>query len=127
MAWQTGNYAKVWEIEHKSDSWAKVQLSTSRRIRETGEYETDFSRWVDFRGTSNVQHLSRHKAGDRIKLGDVAVTTPKKPDGSGYYENFICWSFEDADGGGSAPANRRASKPADSGEIDDDGEEYPFD
>ena len=127
MAWQTGNYAKLWQIEHKSDTWAKAQISTSRKDKETGEYETDFSRWVDFKGTANVQHLARCKEGDRIKLGDLSVTQTKKKDGSGYFDNFTVWTFEDADGGTRGKkTEKKPAKMVDDGEIDENDDDFPF-
>ena len=83
---------------------------------------------MDFFGTANVQHLSRHKEGDRIQLDRVTVRTPKDEETGKYYTNFICWEFKDADGE-SGGKQTRASKPVDSGEIEADepeSDDYPF-
>ena len=128
MGFRSGAYAKIWKIEHRSQTWARVNLSVSTKDKETGEYETLFTGFVDFFGTANVQHLSRHKEGDRIQLDRVTVRTPKDEETGKYYTNFICWEFKDADGE-SGGKQTRASKPVDSGEIEADepeSDDYPF-
>lgn len=131
MGFRKGAYAKCWSIEPKSQAWAKVKLSTSRKDKDTGEYETDFSGFVDFFGTACVQKLSRHKDGDRIILDDVEVTTKYDKEKDIQYTNFKCFSFneiEDGDNKSSPP--KKKGKSVDDGEIDNDIDEddgsYPF-
>lgn len=130
MGFSNGAFCKVWKIEHKSQTWARVNLSVSVKDRDTGEYSTEFSGFVDFFGTANVQHLSRHKEGDRIQLERVDVRTPKDEETGKYYTNYICWSFKDIEensGGGSS--TRKQKKPVDDGEVevpDEPDDDYPF-
>lgn len=131
MGFRTGAYCGLWEIEHKSPRWAKVKISTSRKDPETGEYETDFTGFVDFFGTACVQKLSRHKNGDRVILGDVEVTTKYDKENDIQYTNFKCFSFneiEEGDNRSSPP--KKSGKSVDDGEIDPDEDDlegdYPF-
>ena len=43
MGFRTGAYAKVWEVTPMSDTSTKVRMSVSRKNKQTGEYEQDFS------------------------------------------------------------------------------------
>jgi len=130
MGFRTGAYAKLWEIEQKSQGRSRVRLSTSRKDKETGEYETDFSGFVDFCGSACVQKLSRHKNGDRVVLGDVDVTVRYDKEKDVQYTNFKCFSFEEIEDGGAPRHTRPAAKHVDDGEIDNDIDEddgsYPF-
>ena len=47
----------------------------SRKNKNTGEYETDFSGYVGFVGTVAAKKAAQLKEKDRIRLGDVDVTT----------------------------------------------------
>lgn len=126
MGFATGKFAKLWSIEQKSQTWAKVQLSTSRKDRDTGEYETDFSGFVDFMGSANVQSLARHNEGDRIVLGDVDVTTRYDKEKKINYTNYKCYSFSEIDGSSPKKTATKKAQAVDDGEIDED-EDYPFD
>lgn len=117
MGFRTGSYAKVWEVEPKSDTNTSVRLSISRK--NNGEYEQDFSGYVSFFGTATAKKAACLKAGDRIKLGDVDVTARYNSDTKTTRTNFKCFSFEVAD---SSPATAASSDPqpvVDSGEVDD--------
>ena len=46
MGFRTGAYAKVWEISPMSDTSTKLRISISRKNKQTGEYEQDFSGFV---------------------------------------------------------------------------------
>ena len=126
MGFCNGSYAKMWKIEHKSNTWARVNLSVRVKDKDTGEYTTEFSGFVDFFGTANVQHLSRHKEGDRIQLERVDVRTPKDETTGKYYTNYICWSFKEPD---ETPGGKQTQKPAkqvDDGEPDEQDDDLPF-
>lgn len=129
MGFENGAFCKLWGIDHRSQTWARVNLSNSIKNKETGEYSTEFSGFVDFFGTANVQHLSRHKEGDRIQLERVTVRTPKDEKTGKYFTNFICWSFKDIeDGSGGKSSGKKTSKPVDDGEVEpDEDDDYPFD
>lgn len=75
MGFRTGAYAKVWEVTPMSDTSTKVRMSISRKNKQSGEYEQDFSGFVLAIGTAAAKKAAGLKEGNRIKLGDVDVTT----------------------------------------------------
>ena len=70
MGFRNGAYAKIWNSEDKG-KYSVVELSTSKKNKETDEYETDFSsKFVRFIGAA---HEALKNLGDRtrVKLGSV--------------------------------------------------------
>jgi hypothetical protein len=119
MGVRTGSYAKVWAVEPKSDTNTTVRISISRKNKQTGEYEQDFSGFVSFVGTATAKKAACLKEGDRIKLGDIDVTTSYNAEKKITYTNFKCFSFETEE----ANTTTNTSEPqpeVDSGEVDDD-------
>ena len=98
----------------------EVRLSVSRKNKQSGEYEQDFSGFVNAVGTAAAKKAGSLKEGDRIKIGDVDVTTKYDADKKVTYTNFKMFSFE-LDGDTTAPkANNTEPQPSvDSGEVDD--------
>ena len=74
MGFRTGSYATIWSVESASDTRTKARISISRKNKQTGEYDTDFSGFVDFIGTAAAKKALMLKEKDRIRLGDVDVT-----------------------------------------------------
>lgn len=103
MGFRTGAYATVWETKEGNGNWTDVRLSISRKNRETGEYETDFSGFVRFIGdaSSRVRNLGDRA---RIKIGECDVTNRYDKEKGVTYTNFAVFSFEDADGNSEAPS-----------------------
>ena len=52
MGFRKDTFATVWSVEPTSDTMTKARISISRKNRQTGEYETDFSGFVSFVGSS---------------------------------------------------------------------------
>lgn len=98
MGFRTGCYATVWQVEPKTATITSVRVSTSRKNKETGEYDQDFSGFVGFVGTGCASKASQLKERDRIKLGDVEVTNKYDKSTGKSWTNFNCYSFEMADG-----------------------------
>lgn len=71
MGFRVGAYAKVWSVEPKSDTWTKLRISISKKKKDTEEYITEFSGFVDVNGTVSAARAARLKEGDRIRLGEV--------------------------------------------------------
>lgn len=109
MAFKTNGYLTIWEIKPISDTMTKARVSSSRKNKQTGEYETDFSGFVTFNGTSAASKAANLRERDRIKLGDVDVTNRYDKERDVTYTNFRIWSFEMADE--AQPANNH-SEPA---------------
>lgn len=120
MGFRTGAYAKVWEVTPMSDTSTKVRMSVSRKNKQ-GEYEQDFSGFVLAIGTAAAHKAAGLKEGDRIKLGDVDVSTKYDKDKKVTYTNFKMFSFEtDGESSSSRPAPPDEPKPGvDDGELDD--------
>ena len=119
MGFRTGAFAKVWEVKPFSDTSTKLRISVSRKNKQSGEYEQDFSGYVDAVGTAAAKKAACLKEGDRIKLGDVDVVTKFVKEKNTTYTNYKMFSFE-LDGDTAAPkANTEPQPTVDSGELDD--------
>lgn len=96
MGFRKDSYATVWSVEAKTPSVTKVRISISKKNKQTGEYEQDFSGFVNFCGAAASNALKLHEK-DRIKLGDVDVTTWYNKEKKIEYTNYACFSFDMAD------------------------------
>lgn len=120
MGFRTGAYAKVWEVKPVFDTNTKCRISISRKNKD-GEYEQDFSGFVAFVGTAAAKKAACLKEGDRIKLGDVDMTTKYDKEKETTYYNFKCFSFEMADEAGNKPNPTTPDEAiVDGGEVEDD-------
>lgn len=130
MGFRTGSYATIWSVESASDTRTKARISISRKNKQTGEYDTDFSGFVDFIGTAAAKKALMLKEKDRIRLGDVDVTNNYSKEKGITYTNFKIFSFEtqseinSSGGGGNSGYDTEPQKNVDSGEIDDS--QLPF-
>jgi len=125
MGFRVNAYAKVWEVESKSNTWTKLRLSVSKKNKETGEFEQDFNGFVDCLGTAVASKAAALSKGDTIRLGDVDVTNRYDSEKKITYTNYKMFSFENENSTGStAPTpNRNTDEPevtVDSGEVEDD-------
>lgn len=121
MGFRTGAFAKVWKVEPYSDTSTKLRISISRKNKNTGEYEQEFSGFVNAIGTAAAKKAACLKEGSNIKLGDVDVTTKYDADKKITYTNYKVFTFE-VDGETTAPAKKATTEPqpvVDSGELDD--------
>lgn len=100
-------------------NFTKVQLSISKKNKETGNYETDFSGFVNFVGHAHNK-AAKINEGDRVKIGNCDVTTKYNKDKKITYTNYAVFDFE--------PVNSVASAPQeDSGEYtENDGGDLPY-
>lgn len=124
MGFRNGAYATIWEVKAGKGNYSDVRLSTSKKNKQTEQYETDFSGFVRFIGTAH-QNAGSLKEKDRIRIGDCEVTNSYDKEKKVTYTNFAVFSFENANGN-----NANQSKPTDTNFVNVDNaiedEELPF-
>lgn len=121
MGFRNGAYATVWEVEpSKFDTMTNGRISISRKNKDSGEYEQDFSGFVSFVGTAAAKKALSLKEKDRIKLGDVDVSTRYDKAKEKEYINYKIFSFEMAEEQENKAKDKTDPQPqVDSGEVDD--------
>ena len=123
MGFRKEAFATIWSVESTSDTFTKARISISRKNKQTGEYDTDFSGFVSFVGTAAAKKAAVLKEKDRIRLGDVDVTNKYDKEKNVTYTNYKIFSFEtqnEIDGGSRNTESPEPKKPVDDGEVDDD-------
>lgn len=127
MGFRKDNWASVWSIEDGKNNSKRVRLSTSKKNKLTGEYEQDFSGYCSFYGTAAVKAATL-KPKDRIKLGDVDVTTWFNKEKNQEFVIYKVFDFEtvhtagsSANGGAAHSSNAQSAFEGDSG-----AEDLPF-
>ena len=128
MGFRKEAFATIWSVESTSDTLTKARISISRKKKQTGEYDTDFSGFVSFVGTAAAKKAAGLKEKDRIRLGDVDVTNKYDKERNTTFTNFKIFSFEMADASQNQQS-QTATEPqtnVDSGEIDDSDSRLPF-
>lgn len=124
MGFRSGTFAKVWEVEPMGDTKTKLRISTSFKNKQTDQYEQDYSGYVICYGTAVARQAAALQQGDRIKLGDVDVTTRYDKDKKITYTNFKMFSFEQPDGNSSNGSSNSPESPAYEGASDES--DLPF-
>ena len=119
MGFRNGAFAKIWEVTPVGDTSTKLRMSISRKNKQTGQYEQDFSGFVMAVGTAAAKKASLLKEGDRIKIGDCDVTTKYDEQKKVTYTNFKLFSFTNADEDGSSEPQTAPQPTVDEGELDD--------
>lgn len=93
MGFRKDAWASVWSVEEGRGNTMKVRLSTSRKIKGTEDYEQDFSGFCTFIGNAKAK-AEKLKPKDRIKLGDVDVTTWYNKEKGVEYITYKVFDFE---------------------------------
>ena len=121
MGFRKDSFATIWSVEAVSDTLTKARISISRKNKDTGQYDQDFGGFVSFTGTAAAKKAASLKERDRIKLGDVDVTTKYDKEKNVTYTNFKVFSFEMADGSQSqqSAASTEPQPSVDDGEVDE--------
>jgi len=105
-----------------SDVQTKAKITISRRNKQTGKFENDFSGYVNFFGTLAAKKAARLKERDRIKLGDVDVQTYYSQEKNQTFYNFNVFSFETQTGQNEQASHPQMNEPqptVDDGEVED--------
>lgn len=109
MGFHTGCYATIWSVEDKGN-FSKVNLSVSQKNKNTGEYETKFSEFVNFVGSAH-EMAKGLKPRDRIKVGDIDATNSYNKETNRRFYNFAMFSFEPAERNNSQQTNSVEQTP----------------
>ena len=120
MGFKKGSFATCWSVEAVSDTLTKGRISVSRKNKQTGEYDTDFSGFVSFVGTNAAKKAASLKERDRIRLGDIDVANRYDKEKGITYTNFKIFSFETQDEVENTTVSEEPQKSVDDGEVDDD-------
>ena len=121
MGFRTGAWAKIWEVT-PSERSTKVRLSISKKNKQTGEYEQDFSGFVTLAGTAH-RDASNLKVGDRIKIGDCDTTNRYDKEKNITYTNYSIYTFEfgeDQNNAAPTASSDTAAVPVDEPESEED-------
>jgi len=121
MGFRKDAYATVWEVTPVSETMTNVRLSTSKKNRQTDQYETDFSGFVAFVGAAAAKNAAHLAEKDRIKLGDVDVTTKYDKEKKITYTNFTAFNFEQQNSGGNTSVDMNDVAEAKVEDIISDG------
>ena len=104
MAFGEGNFVKIWKVVDRGN-YSEVSISSNKKNKQTGEYETDFScNFVRFCGKA---HNQRPMEGQKIKLTSCSVTNCYEKDKQRVYTKnptYCVFGYELQD---SAPAAER--------------------
>lgn len=114
MGFHIGSYATVWSVEDKG-KFSNVNLSTSRKNKQSGNYETDFSDYVSFVGDAH-KDASRLKARDRIKITGCDTTNRYDKERGQKFYNHTVFSFEFMSGNDRS-GGQSGSKPQASNQL----------
>lgn len=97
MGFRENSYATIWQVKTVSETLTNARISISRKNKQTGEYETDFSGFVSFVGTSAASKAANLKEKDRIKLLKTDVTNKYDKDKDVAYTNYKVFDFSTQD------------------------------
>lgn len=125
MSFRTGAFCTCWEVIPGKGNFTKVRMSNGRTNKDTGLYEQDFSGYVMMIGQAHAK-AQKLKDRDRIRLGDVEVTTTYDKERGKEYVNYKCFDFEMAD---NFQGQRGAAGPVEANPVEGDNdaeEEAPF-
>lgn len=125
MSFRQNSFCTVWEIKKGTGNFTDVRLSSSKKNKQTGEYETDFTGFVRFIGGAH-QKAASLKEKDRIKLGDCEVTNRYDKEKKVTYTNYAVFDFEMANGGQQSPQQAQSTVGGFENIPDGIDEELPF-
>lgn len=123
MGFRQNGFMTVWSVEpSKSGNTTRVRLSSSRRNKQTDQFEQDFSGFCTFIGDAHKLAKNLQER-DRIKILECDVGTTYDKEKKVEYVNYKVFSFEMADGtspaaAGAAKKNQRKAATVDDGEVD---------
>ena len=122
MGLRTNCYATIWKIEPK-EKFTKVQASTSKKDKTTGNYETDWSGFINFVGQAHTE-IVKYKEKDRIKIEEFEVTNKYDKEKKVTYTNYSVFKISDANNNAATQSASAKLDSDDPSKVDEDG--LPF-
>lgn len=107
MGFRTGAYASVFSVKKGNGNYYDVNITTSRKDKNTGNYVRDFGAYVRFVGdAANVVARFDGKTSKdngnrplaRVKLGDVDTTNNYNAEKRTTYTNYAVFTCEEVEG-----------------------------
>lgn len=112
-----GSYLTIWEVEDKSN-YAVVSVSSSKKNKNSGVYETDFScKYVRFVGEA---YNCRPMPNQRIKIVDCGVVNAYMKDGKKEFmknPTYTVFKYELQDSGNSQTSDGLVLTPFDESSL----------
>ena len=129
MGFRQNAYAHIWKLENKGN-YHVAQMSTSKKNKETDQYETDWqNNFVRLVGTAH-QQADKLDISKNVKIGACEVTNRYDKEKNTTYTNYVIFEFEDANGTKSKGSPTIKSSEKDSSnfvEVEDGvDDELPF-
>lgn len=118
MGFRCNSYAVCWEITPGKGNYLTARMTTSKKNRETGEYETDFSGYVRLVGNARTKGESL-KPRDRIQLKEIDVTNRYDKEARREYVSYVCFDFDKAEPFGSRPQPKQEETPSEPEHVEE--------
>ena len=102
MAMQNNSIVAVWEVKQTANGNIICRVSTSRKLKDTGEYWVDYQGYVFFKGKAKeyiVDAWAKRVDFDkplRIRCLSMAVTSTYNKDEDEHKTYITIWNAEDA-------------------------------
>ena len=124
MGFRSNSYMRIWEEVRRDTTnpvpkWVTVRTSISRKNKETGQYDQDFSGYVSLVGAACTEYLNRLQQAPlpfNVKLGDIDCRSYYNKDTKQSRYDFTVFSFapenQNQQGQYQHPATAPASAPA---------------
>lgn len=122
MGFRSGAWMRIFEITPGERS-TKVRGSISKKNKQSGQYEQDWSGFVALAGTAH-RDAGKLKVNDTIKIGECDVTSRYDKEKKKEYINFSIYSFETNEQQSNNPAPAASTAPA--APADETDDEDPF-
>ena len=124
MGFRSGAYAKVWSVRPISDTMMSINISTSKKNKQTEKMEKDFSGFATCIGTAAVKKAMALREGDVIIIGDCEVKMTYGDDNRPVYTNYNIYSFEVAENNkpksaGNSSYQKRVDEGVDHNPVED--------
>lgn len=129
---QVGGFARVWEITEDKGNYAVCKVSTSRKRKDSENWETDFQRFVRFIGAAYNKLKNLNLSGGKgasIQITSCEATVTYNAETKKEYSNYAVFDFDLPSDNGHPSGTKTAAKPVKkkpAEEEQDDESDLPF-